>query len=139
VKCHRDEERDSDLKKETTLARRQKCSSNTELTSFRQARTLTRLIKGIGFDINHSNQWLSVERAKGRGPKLGMQQHYADVLLLLRSSVTHQRSNTGSHDQRWFTVMTKGAKKRGRFGYERKKLTATRVVNAIRTRQLSPV
>jgi hypothetical protein len=27
-----------------------------------------------------------------------MQQHYADVLLLLlRSSVTHQRSNTGVH------------------------------------------
>jgi hypothetical protein len=33
--------------------------------------------------INHNNRWSMVERAKGRTPSLGMQQHYSDVLLML--------------------------------------------------------
>jgi UPF0288 family protein (methanogenesis marker protein 3) len=35
--------------------------------------------------IDHNNRWSMVERARGRAPKMGMQQHYADVLLLLRT------------------------------------------------------
>jgi hypothetical protein len=34
-------------------------------------------------DIDHNNRWSKIERAEGRAPKLGMQQHYADVLLML--------------------------------------------------------
>jgi hypothetical protein len=33
--------------------------------------------------INHNNRWSMIERAKGRTPILGMQQHYSDVLLML--------------------------------------------------------
>jgi hypothetical protein len=52
--------------------------------SFRRGSNTHAINQGVSeADINHNNRWSVVERAKGRGPKLGMQQHYADVLLML--------------------------------------------------------
>jgi hypothetical protein len=52
--------------------------------SFRRGSNTHAINQGVKrSDIDHNNRWSVVERAKGRAPKLGMQQHYEDVLQLL--------------------------------------------------------
>jgi hypothetical protein len=52
--------------------------------SFRRGSNTHAINQGVSeADINHNNRWSMVERARGRAPKLGMQQHYSDVLLML--------------------------------------------------------
>jgi hypothetical protein len=52
--------------------------------SFRRGSNTLAINQGVTeATINHNNRWSIVERAKGMAPKLGMQQHYSDVLQLL--------------------------------------------------------
>jgi hypothetical protein len=52
--------------------------------SFRRGSNTHAINQGVTeATINHNNRWSIVERAKGRAPKLGMQQHYSEVLQLL--------------------------------------------------------
>jgi hypothetical protein len=52
--------------------------------SFRRGSNTHAINQGVSkSDIDHNNRWSVVERANGMAPKLGMQQHYADVLQML--------------------------------------------------------
>jgi hypothetical protein len=52
--------------------------------SFRRGSNTHAINQGVSeSDIDHNNRWSTGEQAKGRAPKLGMQQHYADVLQML--------------------------------------------------------
>ena len=52
--------------------------------SFRRGSNTHAINQGVTEpDINHNNRWSMVELAKGMTPKLGMQQHYAEVLQML--------------------------------------------------------
>jgi hypothetical protein len=58
--------------------------SNGVSRSFRRGSNTHATNQGVSEAIiNHNNRWSMVERAKGRTPSLGMQQHYSDVLLML--------------------------------------------------------
>jgi hypothetical protein len=52
--------------------------------SFRRGSNTHAINQGVSeADVNHNNRWARVERARGMGPSLGMQEHYADVLQML--------------------------------------------------------
>jgi hypothetical protein len=52
--------------------------------SFRRGSNTQAINQGVSeADIDHNNRWSRTERSKGRTPMVRMQQHYADVLLML--------------------------------------------------------